>query len=297
MSAYPAAPPAAYGYAIRKPTDVMGRRVGAYLLNGLIGAAVVAGLFFAVFLSTKPYKSVSFASADAASNFCSLSQSERDDRLQDRYRDRICVNIDNHVYLVEPGPAIGTGIGLWVAWAVVNYVLLEGLTGASVGKAIVGLRVMRGNGSKPGIGWAALRTLLLWIPDGLFAGIVGLIVALTNDNHQRVGDMAAGTYVVEKRAAGYPLQQAPLAYPPYGTPAASPPGSYGAPPVGPLPPQPGYGPSAPSPEPAAAPPASEVAVAEPQWDPARNTYIWWNAETQQWLEHDPATGEWRPISQ
>lgn len=289
MSAYPAAPPAAYGYAVRKPTDVMGRRVGAYLLNGLVGAAVVAGLFFAVFLSTKPYKSIHFPSADAASNFCSLSQSERDSRLQDRYRDRICVNIDNHVYLVEPGPTLGTGIGLWVAWAVVNYVLLEGLTGASVGKAIVGLRVMRGNGSKPGIGWAALRTLLLWIPDGLFAGVVGLIVALTNDNHQRVGDMAAGTYVVDKRAAGYPLLQAPPAYPPYGTPAAAAPGSYGA--------QPGYGPSAPSPEPAAAPPVSGVAVAEPQWDPARNTYIWWNAETQQWLEHDPATGEWRPISQ
>jgi hypothetical protein len=41
--------------------------------------------------------------------------------------------------------------------------------------------------------------------DGLCAGLVGFIVALTSRGHRRVGDMAAKTFVVGGQYMGYPV--------------------------------------------------------------------------------------------
>jgi hypothetical protein len=54
--------------------------------------------------------------------------------------------------------------------------------------------------SPPGIGRAFLR-YLCWIVDG-FLGVTGFIVALTNPRRRRVGDMAAGTVVVQTNQLG-----------------------------------------------------------------------------------------------
>ncbi|MEO9223614.1 MAG: RDD family protein, partial [Acidimicrobiales bacterium] len=139
--------------------------------------------------------------------------------------------------------------------------------------------VVRERGERCGIGWAFIRNLLLIIPDGILWGIVGLIVALTNENKQRVGDLAAGTYVVDKGAVGHPVLRAPAGFAGYGAPGQA---FYG---------QPGQ-PAQPPSQPAATSP-----VSQPQWDQARNTYIWWDPQQQQWLEHDQASDQWRPISQ
>jgi hypothetical protein len=85
-----------------------------------------------------------------------------------------------------------------------------------------------------------------------------------------------------------PLRQAPPGFAGYAAPGQ---GVYAQPTFGP----PGQVPG--QVVPSQAPAAEPAAVHQPQWDAARNTYIWWNAEQQAWLEHDRASGEWRPISQ
>jgi uncharacterized RDD family membrane protein YckC len=86
------------------------------------------------------------------------------------------------------------------AWLLVivlfYYVLLEGLTGRTLGKMITGVRVIDAQtGGRPGIVSAIVRTLLRLI-DGLFAYLVGFLIVVNSDRRRRLGDMAAKTLVV-----------------------------------------------------------------------------------------------------
>ncbi len=95
---------------------------------------------------------------------------------------------------LEGSPAI---VVLLLSMAVyfLYYILLEGITGATLGKMVMGIRVERTNGGPAGFAAAAVRNVLR-IVDGLFGYLVGLIVALTSRLRQRIGDRAAGTVVV-----------------------------------------------------------------------------------------------------
>jgi len=65
--------------------------------------------------------------------------------------------------------------------------LLTAVSGLTVGKRLLGMRVIRTDGGRPGFGWAALRTLLL-----LF-----VVPACLTDRDQRgLHDRAADTIVV-----------------------------------------------------------------------------------------------------
>jgi uncharacterized RDD family membrane protein YckC len=76
------------------------------------------------------------------------------------------------------------------------YILLEGYLGKTVGKMLVGIRVVRETtGELPGLGRAAVRTALRLV-DGLFSYLVAFIVVLASPKRQRLGDMAAQTLVV-----------------------------------------------------------------------------------------------------
>lgn len=78
------------------------------------------------------------------------------------------------------------------------FILMEGYMGQTVGKMIAGVKVVReGSGEAPGLGKAAIRTVLRII-DGLFVYLVAFIVVLVSGKNQRLGDMAAGTLVVRK---------------------------------------------------------------------------------------------------
>lgn len=80
--------------------------------------------------------------------------------------------------------------------ALLYFVLMEGLIGRTVGKMIAGIRVVdEATGTPPGIGRAAIRTLLRLI-DGLFAYLVGFIIVMSSRRRRRLGDMAAKTLVV-----------------------------------------------------------------------------------------------------
>ena len=81
---------------------------------------------------------------------------------------------------------------------VLYYILLEGSLGQTVGKMVLGIKVVReDNGEVPGLGGATIRTLLRII-DGLFSYLVAFITVLISGKNQRLGDMAAHTLVVRK---------------------------------------------------------------------------------------------------
>ena len=76
------------------------------------------------------------------------------------------------------------------------YLLLEGYLGQTVGKMVVGIKVVaEATDRAPGIAAAAVRTLLR-IVDGLFTYTVAFVTVLISEKRQRLGDMAARTLVV-----------------------------------------------------------------------------------------------------
>ena len=74
--------------------------------------------------------------------------------------------------------------------------LLEAGFGATLGKAMVGIRVV-GAGQRGSLSAAALRNVLR-IVDGLGLYLVGTAVAVCSDVRQRIGDICAQTAVVEE---------------------------------------------------------------------------------------------------
>lgn len=84
---------------------------------------------------------------------------------------------------------------------IMGYFLLADLffNGRTVGKRIMGLRVVSLNAMPLGIGQAVIRFLLL--PFDLFMsfGLGPILIAFTA-RHQRIGDLAAGTTVIDERA-------------------------------------------------------------------------------------------------
>ncbi len=84
---------------------------------------------------------------------------------------------------------------LWFILAAVYFVGLE-LTGATPGKRMLRLRVLREDG-EPMTFWASLIRNALRPVDLFFLGFVGIIAYSTSEERQRVGDRAASTIVVQ----------------------------------------------------------------------------------------------------
>lgn len=85
---------------------------------------------------------------------------------------------------------------LWFIVAAVYFVSLE-LTGATPGKRMLRLRVLRENGEPITI-WASLIRNALRPVDLFFSGFVGIISYSTSEERQRLGDRVAGTIVVQR---------------------------------------------------------------------------------------------------
>jgi uncharacterized RDD family membrane protein YckC len=84
-----------------------------------------------------------------------------------------------------------------VAWALYYFFALESGDGQTVGKKVMKLRVVRTDGSALTMREVAIRTVLRVID--VFAGLVVMIV--TRERRQRLGDIAAGTLVADASAA------------------------------------------------------------------------------------------------
>jgi uncharacterized RDD family membrane protein YckC len=95
-------------------------------------------------------------------------------------------------------PALGVVV---LAWGLYYYFACESGGGQTLGKRAMGLRVVRADGSQADMREVFVRTILRVI-DGLFLYLVGLVaMLLSGQRRQRLGDMAAGTVVVDARAA------------------------------------------------------------------------------------------------
>ena len=251
----------AYQPQAADPTAVVGRRVGAFIVD-----MIIAQLFY------WPFFFLLADSADADLATCSGT----------------CLTLNDTVYGVGGGTSILLNL-ISIAYTVLVFVLLQGFKGITPGKLLFGIRTVNGEGQPPGPIRALIRHLLLIVDliPYCIPGLLGLILMITQNNHQRVGDKAAKTFVVGKNDMGRPIPGADG-----GLPAAAPVGA-GAP-AGP------YAAAAPAATPAAAPPGGQPAApagTEAQWDPARNAYIQWDPNQQQWLQFDDATQQWRPIDQ
>lgn len=77
------------------------------------------------------------------------------------------------------------------------YVLAESLTGTTVGKWLVGIRVVEEDGGQISFGAAVVRNILRPV-DSLFMCLVGAIFAAGSPRGQRLGDRAAHTVVVRR---------------------------------------------------------------------------------------------------
>ena len=105
------------------------------------------------------------------------------------------------------GGATSTGFNLGGAPALVffliafaYFVVMEKTQGATLGKKLMGLKVVREDGAPLDWGTSVIRNILRLI-DGFFFYLVGAIVVWVSKKKQRLGDMAAKTLVVRAGAA------------------------------------------------------------------------------------------------
>lgn len=87
---------------------------------------------------------------------------------------------------------------LVLGFTLLYYLLLEGYTGYTVGKYILRIQVVREDGRPPGFVKSLIRTLLRIVDTnpGLLGGLPAGICALVTKKKQRLGDIAANTYVI-----------------------------------------------------------------------------------------------------
>jgi uncharacterized RDD family membrane protein YckC len=92
-----------------------------------------------------------------------------------------------------------TGMAGWLVLVafLTYYTLGEALTGGTLGKGIVKIRVVGERGEHPSLGAAVVRNLLRPV-DALFFYLVGAGFALASPLGQRLGDRAAHTVVVRR---------------------------------------------------------------------------------------------------
>ena len=94
---------------------------------------------------------------------------------------------------IEALPFIG-GFGLIMF---LYFVVLEGSTGATIGKKLLKIKVVREDGSTCGFGPSLVRNILR-IVDALPAlYIIGMILIARSDKKQRLGDKLAKTVVIK----------------------------------------------------------------------------------------------------
>ena len=98
-------------------------------------------------------------------------------------------------------------------FVIVGYpTIFETLTrGKSLGKLAMGLRVVSDDGGPERFRQALVRALVGVLEFWVLSGIPALLTALLSARGKRLGDMLAGTYVIQERLPGRKTLAAPLA--------------------------------------------------------------------------------------
>ena len=94
----------------------------------------------------------------------------------------------------------GVDFLLWLVASLTYYGVLEAIDGQTLGKRLLGIRVVADDGQTKASGrQIAIRTLLRLIDGIAFYAVALAVVLATGERRQRVGDLAAGTVVVAAR--------------------------------------------------------------------------------------------------
>jgi len=95
---------------------------------------------------------------------------------------------------MQGAPAI-----VFFAIALGYYIVMEAMSGATIGKRVMGLKVVKQSGEP--LDWqASIVRNLMRIIDGFFFYLVGAVTVWFSKGRQRLGDMAAHTKVVRSGA-------------------------------------------------------------------------------------------------
>lgn len=283
---------------------MMGRRFLAWILDTILflAAVLVSYAFLIEYTDVPP---------GLGSEACTMLQSVVGDEAEN------CVVVGERAFTLSASDANVQNV-VSLGWFVF-YVVVQGVTGGSPGKLLAGVRVVTADGELAGLGRSLGRTLL-WAVDGApwFVPLVGPIVALTSVGHRRIGDMAAGTYVVARSSVGTPVTgRLVSAAPPEGE------SNWGRPPEPAPPVAPSGWPvvedptvgtdapvagepvdSAPASEPGDAPrseaepgPTSAPLRPPPQWDAGRGTYLQFEPSDGSWLQWNADEQRWEPLAE
>ncbi len=157
-------------------TNVLGRRIIAHCIDFSLLVLVFAAVFAGGF---KAY-------SDVSSDFC------------DDYERNQCMVISNQAVVYPQGWVNSASYGLLGYWTLVGVV--EGATGAFIGKRITRIRVVAREGGRAGPLRGAVRGALMFI-DSSFCFLIGLLLVVFSRPRIRLGDRWARTLVVGEHAA------------------------------------------------------------------------------------------------
>lgn len=211
--------------------------------------------------------------------------------------------------LVVPGGKFWLAIAMFWFVLLVDWIIVQGLSGRTFGKSIFRIRCVTRERPRPGIGRSLLRTIL-WVIDLILIVLpLGFILATFTKGHRRVGDMAAGTFVVDRRFAGRlsrkradtgpervpasdvhvdGVEPADEAFAPVDEdsgpasvfdPAAAAAGAVAAEPT-------------PVPDPVTTGPERST---EPVWNDALGTHVRWEPSVERWIGWDENAQKWRLV--
>ena len=181
------------------PTGVLGRRYGAFFIDAAICLFAFAVFFFPFATERTPEETLRLPG-------CHLSV---DDSSRVECDDRIVIQLDDTVYEAN----VGVFIVLSVLFTFLYFAVVEAFFGASLGKQITGLRVVTATGNRIGLPKSMARWALFAVDGPLSFFLCGIITSSVSQGHRRLGDMAAGTYVVGRDDAGRPVDDAADAQP------------------------------------------------------------------------------------
>jgi len=176
-------------------TSVLGRRYGAFLIDAAISLIVFGAVFFATATTHTVPEMLQVPGCHLSASDSSMVECDN----------RAVVTVNDTVYEAEGGPYILVCIGFTLLY----FALMEGLVGATLGKLMTGLRVVTPEGEKPRFGRALVRWAVFAVDGPLSLFICGVVTSSVSAGHRRLGDMAAGTYVIGKADTGRPVSVRP----------------------------------------------------------------------------------------
>ncbi len=171
------------------PTKVVGRRIVAFIIDSIILCAISLAVFFAM--------------AEEDGEFTRKVLVDEYSADETRFG-RFEVG-DDEYSIVGEKYLLCIAI-MFAIWGLYRWVL-PGLRGWTPGKLLVGIRVVGEDGRFAGVLRNAVREILLIVDDFPYfiPMLTGFVVAMATERHQRVGDLAVATFVVQKDAVGRPV--------------------------------------------------------------------------------------------